>query len=361
MKSKALTLTTRFNQNKPLTLADLLIFSKRLNGEEEMQLQELQLEAAAAEPGDIIKAEVDFVADLLRFRAVSPAMKEKVSGQHGIDFVLDNVGKHTSVKLLNYLRTGEGLAPGETLTLPVFKDPEDPSDLGVLYIEDRAFVCRALSYREALHAIEAQTASNALQVAQDAQAMIDRAADMTAQGQAAQPAEGQVTEAQLIAAAEAGETVPSIVTEAARPLSDAEVQAQLASIVAEGKDMLEKAKALTRMTAQVCADYLNARLLKPDLPQPTAPEEQQQLAQPGAEALAAPSTSKSLGQHAAEMLAGQGVTMSAEPIDGAWLLSHLTEADIAQVINYLADGEVNVPDPEDLDQPAPKADGAATA
>ncbi|UQN10365.1 hypothetical protein [Deinococcus sp. QL22] len=155
MKKNKLILTTRFHENRPVSIGNVGFWSKRLNGEEEMLLQEVNLSGISTKTVDRLHAEIDLVRHLLNSRKQGEGYLDR-------DWVTQHVGKVSGTRLISYLRTGEGLAPGETLDLPVFEPIE---------LEGRTFTARALSYAEVLAAAEKADELDALTVADDAQSL----------------------------------------------------------------------------------------------------------------------------------------------------------------------------------------------
>jgi hypothetical protein len=155
MKKNKLILTTRFHENRPVSLGGIGLWSKRLNGEEEMLLQEVNLSSISSKIQDRLNAEVGIVVHLLQARVRDDV---KITPE----WVQEHVGHLNGTQLISYLRTGEGLPPGETLDLPVFEPLE---------LEGRTFTSRALSYGELLAAAQKSDELDALGFAEEAQAL----------------------------------------------------------------------------------------------------------------------------------------------------------------------------------------------
>lgn len=126
--------TTRFHENRPVLLADASFWSKRLNAEEEMLLQHHNLSMISEKDSDQIRAEVDLLGHVLQAR-------ERDGRTLDFDWVAAHVGRASAETIYTYLRTGQGLNPGQTFDLPVWPDIE---------IDDRRFTGRALTYQETL-------------------------------------------------------------------------------------------------------------------------------------------------------------------------------------------------------------------
>ncbi|WP_394649567.1 hypothetical protein [uncultured Deinococcus sp.] len=152
MKNGKLILTTKFHENRPVDIGDLTIWSKRLNGEEEMLLQEMNMRAISSRAGDNLRAQVDVLRHLVQAR---------VRDERDVteDWVRAHLGQLTGDRLVSYLRTGQGLKAGETFSLPRFEDIE---------LEGRRFTARALSFAEALASAEKVEELSALEIADEA-------------------------------------------------------------------------------------------------------------------------------------------------------------------------------------------------
>lgn len=211
---KKLEFPTRFNQNRPFMLGGRSFFSKRLNGEEEIEVQRIQLLAQSESDTETSAQELGFIADLLTFRSTN---SETVS----VEWLGDRLCKMQGVSLLSYLRTGEGLKPGETFDIPEFEGFD---------IEDRKFTGLALSYREA---VRVQTVS-----AEGGKAEITSAGQELVRGANAAQAEADANE-DLEADENLGERVREM--------------------VARGLELHEQARELTRSLSRAVAEILNAR------------------------------------------------------------------------------------------------------
>lgn len=129
-----MTFASKSAQNRPFRIGDLTFWSKRLTGDDELQITEYQalsrLELSRAAK---LTAESDLVAQLLTARnrdglEVTP------------EWVRAHVGESSALPLFTYLRTGEGLKPGDTFDLRVFDEP--------IVIDERSFTPRGLTYGE---------------------------------------------------------------------------------------------------------------------------------------------------------------------------------------------------------------------
>lgn len=255
MKNQKLILTTRFHENRPVEIADLGLWSKRLNGEEEMLLQEMNLRSISIKNADKLRGEVEFLRH---------AIQSRVRGDHAVtaEWVEQHVGPVTGDRLIRYLRTGQGLNPGETFTLPTFEPIE---------LEERTFASRALSYAEVIRAAVRADELEALEIADDAMRLGE---DLVA---------GE------------GETAEQMLDRVSR----------------EALALHERSVAVTRATADLLAEDLNARIAD-----------------------------------------------GGEPITGTWLLSLLQLDDLRVITAYLRDGSVPVAAEE---EEAPNADAADAA
>ncbi|MBZ9753008.1 hypothetical protein K7W42_19400 [Deinococcus sp. HMF7604] len=151
--------TTSFHENRPVKLGDADFWSKRLNGEEEMLIQEVNLQSIGETGPTPLDLEVGLMRHVLQARV-------RDGREITPEWVKQHLGKANSDLTLTYLRTGQGLLPGATLDLPVFTSIE---------IDGRLFDGRAFSYAELLRAAEASEQADALTVAEEAQALSDQA------------------------------------------------------------------------------------------------------------------------------------------------------------------------------------------
>lgn len=157
MKNEKLILATRFHENRPVVIGDLDLWSKRLNGEEEMLLQEMNLRAISIRGVESLRAQVELLQHIIQSRVRDGrAITE--------EWVRHNLGQVTGDQLVSYLRTGQGLKPGETFSLPTFEPLE---------LEGRTFTTRALSFDEAIIAAEKADELDAMGIANEAQSMGD--------------------------------------------------------------------------------------------------------------------------------------------------------------------------------------------
>lgn len=156
MKNQKLILTTRFHENRPVSVADVGLWSKRLNGEEEMLLQEMNLRGISSKSVDKLRGEVELLRHVIQQR-----VRREDEYIH-LEWVEQHLGQVTGDRLISYLRTGQGLNPGDTFDLPVFEPIE---------LEGRTFTSRALCYAEQITAALQADEINALGIAEEAAQM----------------------------------------------------------------------------------------------------------------------------------------------------------------------------------------------
>lgn len=197
---------TKFHENRPVKIADRTFWSKRLNGEEEMLLEHVNMASIGTSGAESITAEVELIQYILRRR-------ERDGQDIPLEWVREHVGKSNADLLLTHFRTGQGLPAGETLDLPTYADIE---------IGDRVFTGRAMSYDEAL--VAAAKIDEA-----DVPGVVDEAA--------------QIEELQA-----EGLRADETVSEYLKRLRDASLAT------------LKRANEGTRLTAQLIADLLNTRI-----------------------------------------------------------------------------------------------------
>lgn len=256
MKNPKLILTTRFHENRPVEIAGVGLWSKRLNGEEEMLLQEMNLRGISKNSVDKLRGEVELLRHVVQHR---------VRDQRFIDveWVEQHLGQVTGDRLISYLRTGQGLNPGETFDLPVFEPIE---------LEGRTFTSRALSYAEVLTAAAKSDEMGALSIADDAARM----------GEDMAPGENETADEML------------------------------ERVGREAMALHERSVAVSRATADLVAETLNARIAD-----------------------------------------------GGEPVTGSWLLSLLRQEDLQAITTYLRDRSV-APDAEEEETPNADEDAPAS-
>ncbi|MCD0156287.1 hypothetical protein [Deinococcus sp. 6GRE01] len=256
---------TAFHENRPVKLGDTDFWSKRLNGQEEMILQHVNMSSIGTSTTEPLQLEVTFLTHALQARVRDGRTVTE-------DWVMEHVGKANADTILTYLRTGQGLAPTETFDRPTFGNVE---------IGDRTFHGLALNYAESLAAATEAQKADALTVAQEAQDLQDQA---------------ELKE---------GETV----------------QEMLDRLRTSALSALDRTQAAQRLSADITATILNAR-----------------------------------------------ITDGGDPITGEWLLQNLQVNDISAIGHYLRAG--TMPDPEEAPDGegedgeyggAPNADGAGEA
>lgn len=148
---KKLIFATRHMQDRPFQIGGRTFFSRLLNGGEEIDLTELDsLRAVTEKRSDSLRSEVALMQRLLQSRRRDKG--EDVTSE----WVTQELGPVSAKRLLQYLRLGDTLKPGETLDRPVLDEP--------IEIDGLTFVSRVTSYQEQLGAavsIEAVQAASA--------------------------------------------------------------------------------------------------------------------------------------------------------------------------------------------------------
>lgn len=187
-QKRSMVFASRSAQNRPFRIADRVFWSKRLTGDDELSITEYQA-FSRLEPrrSQKLSDETALVARLLNDRR---------QGDEPItpEWVRQHIGESSAALLFIYLRTGEGLPPGETFDLRTFDEP--------IVIDERSFVPRALSYAEQIRGSELVEAALPQTVAAqpDSAALEEVEAEPTTWGEARAMVTQKLSEARLATA-----------------------------------------------------------------------------------------------------------------------------------------------------------------
>lgn len=138
---KKMVFATRQMQDRPVTLGDQTFYSRLLTGAEELLVAEHDaLTSLTPKRSEALALNVQLMLDLLR-----PRLRDKVQIDEA--WVRTHLGMSNATKTIAYLRLGNTLKPGETLSLELL--PEE------IEIGERQFVPRPLCFAEQIRSAEA--------------------------------------------------------------------------------------------------------------------------------------------------------------------------------------------------------------